>query len=150
MWPYILCWMQRMKTVMWHYILCCKAKNGDCIVALYSVFEGKWWAIRGINMSDRKRRDQLIRVHMLKNLFTEFYNVVQYLKRRICTRDIFICLLHVVQRHQVCTCGQIITGQWLHFCCKFSHICKLLAKDQSFVDRAELQIPIPFHCKAGF
>jgi hypothetical protein len=44
-----------MGTAMWGYELRCMAKNGDINVALYSVLEGKGWAIRWINMSERKK-----------------------------------------------------------------------------------------------
>jgi len=34
-----------MGTVMWRSILCYKAKDGDCNVALYSVLEDKGWGL---------------------------------------------------------------------------------------------------------
>jgi len=55
-----------------------------------------------------------------------------------------------MRRYQICTSGQIIKGQWLHFGCEFSHMCNLLAKAYSFDDGVELQIPTQFHSKGDF
>ena len=156
---------QRMGTAMWRYVSCWKAKNGNWNLTLCSVLEGKGWGLPCDAMCcvGRQRMGSQRDQHELqkktwpanlraqgKNFFVEIYNVVQYLTRRICRSDTFICLLHVKRRHQIYICGVIITGQWLQVDCEFLHMCKLLAKDYSFDDRAKLQILTLFHCKGCF